>query len=424
MAPPGSLPMPRLPALLIAVLALVCAVPDAPAEGGLRLEGGISIGAPPSAAPPPQPAVRHNPASYARPGPWGRLRKVEIFLEASESVVARFPMPAPQTTWAIPSTELDAVAERLAQAGMRAPSIRRLLDPANRSTDKSLVRLHPLPDEIEQLTPQGRARWYAELATYPENDYARTPMVMTLPDPREWFRTSGLRPELLATIQRLSYPFGEAIAFSDIPLLLGMAESRSEALAILKAATRTRALLVKLELDRSSDLAEILEYWTTGLNLRRKDIEPMLTAIRDVEGAERLDVVHLLPALARKLLYTYPAPEMARQGVLPDCHWTSLNFFNSHEDDFLLEDRIAADALVKEFRAVSPPYRFGDLLLFLNDRGEAVHSAIYLADDIVFTKNGRNTTRPWILSTLSDLNGSYLHASGTRMEGRRRIPAP
>ena len=37
----------------------------------------------------------------------------------------------------------------------------------------------------------------------------------------------------------------------------------------------------------------------------------------------------------------------------------------------------------------------------------AIRSAVYLADDIVFTKNGSTVYYPWMLSSISDLVKMY-----------------
>ena len=50
---------------------------------------------------------------------------------------------------------------------------------------------------------------------------------------------------------------------------------------------------------------------------------------------------------------------------------------------------------------------YGDILLLMNDRNEIKHSAVYLADDLVFTKNGNNYRQPWMLMHIPDLLATY-----------------
>ena len=51
--------------------------------------------------------------------------------------------------------------------------------------------------------------------------------------------------------------------------------------------------------------------------------------------------------------------------------------------------------------------RYGDIAFFSKPGGGVVHSAVYLADDIYYTKNGSTFTYPWMLETLTDLLKQY-----------------
>ena len=46
-------------------------------------------------------------------------------------------------------------------------------------------------------------------------------------------------------------------------------------------------------------------------------------------------------------------------------------------------------------------YRFGDVLLLQRGDGKgAMRACVYIADDIVFTKSGKQMSRPWVLTKL------------------------
>lgn len=49
----------------------------------------------------------------------------------------------------------------------------------------------------------------------------------------------------------------------------------------------------------------------------------------------------------------------------------------------------------------------GDLFLLLNAQGGVIHSAVYIADDVVFTKNGINYAQPWILMHEKMMIGTF-----------------
>lgn len=365
--------------------------------------------------------VASNPnVFYANPGPWGVLRCAYIYLEAPKTLIDNFPLPNTQPRWAFPLASLEKLPEFFASAGVSQAMIDSLLDPKTVVKADGTAYLFPRVADLEALDTQTRAVVYTELAGHPENEFHADPVLIINGNVREWYRTSKLRPDLVAKIEKLSYKRGETTAFSDVQLLLGEAQGEAEARTIFKAMTRTRGLLVKIEADHDTNIEEVVNYWTLGIGLRRKDVEPLLQSIVDTDGIEALPLSHMLPALVRKLVYTYPSLDMARQGLLPDCHWTSLNFFNYDPHEYLLDSRLATSAVLERFEPVEPPYLYGDILFFLSkNTGDAYHSCVYLADNLVYTKNGRNLLSPWLVTKKEDVEKIYLYRGDGRVQGFR-----
>jgi hypothetical protein len=94
-------------------------------------------------------------------------------------------------------------------------------------------------------------------------------------------------------------------------------------------------------------------------------------------------------------------------GRYPDCHWTSLNFFNYRPEERLFDTDGAGMYVREQCEPGTGPYRFGDILFFTTAAGQAIHSCVYLADDFVFTKNGANVISPWLIMKLSDVIDRY-----------------
>lgn len=370
----------------------------------------------PQAAPIPDPSV-FNTAS----GAWGQLQCAYIYLEAPASLIEEFPLPSPIPRWTFPASSLYSLPAFFTKAGLSESLITTLLAPKNLIKEGAFVHLLPPLAELEGMTEKTRAVIYAELAKYPENEYQADPVLIIGTTVEEWYKGSRLRPEIISKIKQLCYTRGEATAFSDIPVLLNYAQSDSEARAIFKACTRTRTLMIRLKLDKNSNAEEIIRYWSFGTGIRRKDLEPMVRSVIELDGVDDLGIVHILPALARKLLYTYPGLDMAKHGVMPDCHWTSLNFFNYEPHEYLLDARLATSQMLEQFVPVEPPYQFADVLFFLdNTTGDAFHSCVHLADNLVYTKNGRNILSPWVIMRLDDVKKIYLHKGDERVQGFRR----
>jgi hypothetical protein len=57
---------------------------------------------------------------------------------------------------------------------------------------------------------------------------------------------------------------------------------------------------------------------------------------------------------------------------------------------------------------MTKPTRYGDLIFLTNENGQIIHSAVYIAADLVFTKNGNNFKEPWVLMRMKDLLQTYL----------------
>lgn len=357
-------------------------------------------------------------------GSWGDIEFFYFYIEASDSLMERFPLPSPRTRWVFPASEAPMLQDTLVGFGIAPEVIGALLTPKNQFIDEDRVVLLPPIEVLDALTPDARSRLYRMLRNNGLNPFHANPVYLLSGEVDTWARDSDLPDSAVQQMKRHVYDLDGILAFSDVHALLASASSDAEARLIYKKLTRTRTLMARLRIDASSDIDSILDYWSTGLGLRRKDIEPLLRAVMHTPGAQHLGLTHLLPPLPRKLLYSYPDLAMMAQGALPDCHWTTLNFFNYDPEYYYLDSRAATSAVLENFEKVSPPYRFGDVLMFMDQEGLARHSCNYLAGDIVFTKNGRNPATPWALMELADLRKMYRANTGeVRIQGYRHKKA-
>ena len=373
----------------------------------------------------PQPGRNQRPSVfYSNPGPWGRLRCFYIYLEAPQSLVNEMPMPNTKPRWTLPASTASQLPQYFKDVGLSDSFRAALLDPKNQTVEGNVLHLFPPVPELENMPPRARELIYGELRKYQDNEFHYEPVRITTPTVEEFYATSKLSPDFIAKIAKMAYRYGDCLAFSDLPALLSHAQSESEVRAIFKGLTRTRSLMAHLELPDGTDLKPLIDYWTTRQPPRLKDVEPLMQSIADTHGAERLGLAHLLPAQARKLLYTNPSLEFAREGIQPDCHWTSLNFFNFTSQNYLLSEKLAASSVLQKYAPVKTANQFGDILFFMNrETGGAQHSCVYVADGLVFTKNGRNALQPWLLMKLDDLKKMYLHGPVDRILAYRQKDA-
>jgi hypothetical protein len=355
-------------------------------------------------------------------GPWGTLIRVPIFLEAPTSMVESYPLPNTAPRWSFPEQDAPRLGALFTTLGLSSAVVQTLTSPNLQIREGGWVHLFPPATVVESLPPEIRATLYIQLGKHPVNEFHQDPVLILSDTIDEWYRSSQLRPEIVEKIKDLAYRRGETWAFSDLPILLSYAENETEARAIFKAFTRTRTYLIKLLVTPDLDVTKLRDYWSIGgRSFRLKALEPLLASIQETEEHVELDISHVIPALPRKLIYNYPGPQSAAKGIMPDCHWTSLNFFNYEPHEYLLDPRLATNRVLEDYVPVSPPYTYGDILFFLRTAdGDAFHSCLYLADDLVFTKNGRNQLSPWIVSTIEDVSRVYLSITDGRIQAYRR----
>ncbi len=137
---------------------------------------------------------------------------------------------------------------------------------------------------------------------------------------------------------------------------------------------------------------------------------PCLRPADAVIAGRTISLVYFLPAFARERLYTFPLPPKAGETV-KDCHWSALNFLNEKVDDKLLDNAYASKYVQDHFYPIGQPSQCGDLIFLIGANGEVIHSAVHIAGDIAFTKNGANYAQPWILMRMDKLLKVY--SSGT-----------
>jgi hypothetical protein len=322
--------------------------------------------------------------------------------------------------WRFVNTPDEQIVKLLQEAGMPEPLLKQLLDPRSWRKQGPLTSLLPTPEIILGLPEAARAKIYAELALTQENLFHVEPFPVYGGNVQTWLGGSDLRPEILNAIGRTSYKRFNATLFSDVALLYSMAQSDAERIQITKALSRTPALMVKMRTTTTMDLERVASYWTAGF--KRKDVEPFIESLMRNPAAEKLDIIHLLPPTARKLLNTFPHPsQYAFFGQLPDCHWSSLNFFNYDTLPRLANEAMAGAFVAENFELVMPPHQLGDVLFFTDKTGnESYHSCVFIADDIVFTKNGRSVLRPWVLMKLGDVSSLYSKEPEVQIKGYRR----
>lgn len=416
--------------LPIFLTALLCSVAALHGGAGGRAEADDALQLPTSTKPAGKEAALTTKAPLrklvplggverCKPGPWGELEYFTAYLEAPMATIRAVEVAGMEPVWTFPNST-DAEIETLLKSAKLPEAIAtELLDRARWKRQGSTTLILPTRETLAGLPEAARATIYAALARWPENEHHHEPFTISGGDVRTWLSGTELREEILTTIEKTAYRRGRHLVFSDVQLVHSLAQSDAERYQISKALSRTATLMVKMLLKPDADVSKLVEYWST--QNKRKDIAPFLESMALTPGVDQVDIIHLLPPTARKLLNSYPNITQIRGGMLPDCHWTSLNFLNDDTVERLVDTALASAYTTENFERIATPYRFGDVLFFVDaQNGSALHSCVYIADDIVFTKNGRSLVSPWVLMKLTDVFGIYELSNKIAVQGWRR----
>ncbi len=342
----------------------------------------------------------------AKPGPWGELEFFTTYLEVPLDLLKSIELSSLALDWNFVGLPEADVEKLLRSVELPEPIRTELLDLGKWRRDGNIVTVSPSAGTLETLPSAARAAIYSVLGRFSENRFHAEPTLVPGGDVETWLRNTPLRPAILEVIQKTLFRRGQTTLFADKALILRMAESDAERLLIRKALSRTATLVGKVRLGPEANAAKLAEYWSAGR--RFKDIEPFLDSMLATDGVDHIDLVHLLPANVRKLLYTFPNETHGRSGYYPDCHWTSLNFSNYEPLERLAEPPLATAYTLENFVEVPKADQLGDILFFMDRKtGNTFHSCVFIADDIVFTKNGRSRLSPWLLMRLGELRELY-----------------
>jgi hypothetical protein len=371
----------------------------------------------PHAGPAPEPrASAQPPAAAAAHSPWGQLEITEFDLcRPPRAVPDDFP-PPPPLEWHFEGLAERQVEELIEASDLTAPQRAALRDRTHWRQTASGWRLSPPLEVVQELSAEARQRIYAVLGRSQSNPFHCDPFRFAPEKFDGWLAESGLTPEHQALFRRLSYRAGDFVCFSDLALLERVC-TREELVRLDRSIAQTPALLVKVRISSPADIEPLLRYWSH--HEQTPAMKPLLEALARVPGGVAISVSALFPPFPRRRLYTFPDPKV--DSIRQDCFWTAMNFFNDPPDPRFSDWRYTAEVLHARYKQVTGAREFGDVLLIVDQQQRALHACVYVADDVVFTKNGADLLQPWVLMRLSQVMKRYPCEPPARLVTYRRI---
>jgi hypothetical protein len=352
-----------------------------------------------------------------QPGPWGELEYVPISVAPPSEFMAEIEMSGGVRPWCFPGMTADQVRAYFERLGLTPEQKSRLLAGLSPAPQVNGVIITPDPEVVKTLSPETRRQLYRWLSAYNQNVDQVNAFRITPSEYEQRLMSAAIPEAARQLVRQLTYREERYAFFADLPLVLPLVAEEESRVQLLKALSRQTAALVRLRVRQDTDVGPLAEYW--GRGGRTKELRPLLESLANVHGGQAIDVVHLLPGFARRRIYTYPRPSMDPLAASQDCHCTSLNFFNDVPDDRFLNIQTVKDTIVHDYYPVFGTRLLGDLVLVVVG-DTIIHSAVYIADDIVFTKNGNGWSTPWMFMRLDDVKGFYPRDGAVSIQFMRR----
>lgn len=341
-------------------------------------------------------------------GSWGDLEERNIRLEQPMEYAGFETVTGAGVSWNFGSMTPSGVKELLLKCGCPEEVATKLISTQKSDATNPLI-LKPDEESILSLTPEVRSALYLALAQNPANRFQVAPYFIANGDIKTLFDSPhDSNAKAISLMKKLVYRRNGFTYFSDPEVVLAHLPSAKEGKEFLQCLTSENAVLMRLLISPNGDIDKPLAYWCLSMpGVLFKDLSPLFEAQKRLPNGGDISLLYLLPPLARNHLFTSPLPPEAGGEKLPDCHWTALNFFNEKPDPRMNDTAYASSYIEQNYYEIAAPGIAGDLVLLLDQQNRVVHSAVYLADDIVFTKNGINYANPWILMHEHDMVGEF-----------------
>jgi len=341
-----------------------------------------------------------------RVGAWGELLQRDISLERPvEYLTDEVADPQPEV-WIFKGLKPDAAKALLLKNGLSAAQAALAFAPGAVEETSFGTQLTPSADFLFSLNAEIRSKLYPVLAGLGVNIYLDYPYIFPSDTIESIYTDARLHPDDVALLKRLVYPNGDAQQLADYGFLLNQIPTVDRRVTLTQSLSRQSAVLARLVVHPDTDIDKVAAYWGHMPNVHFTDIRPLLESLKQLPTGGTMSLLYLLPKFARDRLYTFPQPPQAGDPTM-DCHWTTFNFGNDVPDNRFNDPNYAIQYIQKNFYQIAAPSLCGDILLLMNNKNEIKHSAVFLADDIVFTKNGNNYRQPWMLMRISDLLATY-----------------
>ena len=347
-----------------------------------------------------------NGSIHCNPGPWGELTYTPFTISTPDDLLPIRSIEAEGTHWLFSGYSTDQIVALLQSTSLSPDQQRAFLSPAVMHVRADGVDLTPSNDLVLSMPDDARNKLISVLAQGPDSEGQFAVIDKNVVD--QQFAANGVSDATTKLFKRLSYVRGDFMVVSSLPALLSRLPTYAEKVALARGLTSQRTMLLRLHVTPQSDIDALSAYWGKGCG--DTDIHTILKSLTASPSGTWMNILMVMPSLPSSEIYNFQTVQdnpLNGPPVNRDCAWTALNFFNSVPNPNFGKFPYVLRELQDNYEKVCDAPRYGDVIFFSKPNGSVIHSAVYIADNICFTKNGGNVANPWMLSTIGEVSRHY-----------------
>ncbi len=346
--------------------------------------------------------------SAGKAGPWGRLLYADLTISVPDEFVPTL-LPnsgQPPVSWTFPGCTKEQVMALLDRAGLSSCEHDEFNREERWKPVEGGVQFTPDDKTLLGFSPNVRTAVYDIVFSFPENGERIDPVWFDPATMDRQLKTSGLSASSIKLLKRLLYRSdnSQLLRFADRNAALRQISDEREQRRFIEFISQKNAVVARLEITPDSKIEELAAYWGDGK--RNKDLVPLLQSLQKA-GDWNASIVYLLPPFMRSRLNTYPFPSANAEAVKQDCFWTAFNALAEEPDNRLNDMQYVGRLLESDYYTIYEPSRLGDIVFIATANNQVIHAAAFVADDLVFTKNGYHCTQPWLMMHMKDMLATY-----------------
>lgn len=348
-------------------------------------------------------------------GAWGRLWYETSVIEIPPDRIQVEGIKPEPVKWYFAASSSAELVATLQACDLDASQIRDLVATLSPAVDGGGIILHPPEEFILSLSDSVRRKLYGFLGQNARNNAYVWPFRFCGTGKADWFEGANVDPKVVELVRSLIYHQGESQMFSDMDIVLKHYPSAAVYSNLFHVLSRESTLVARVRVMPEDDVDALARYW--GVPNRQDDVRTLMKTLQGTENCRDVPVSMLLPGFAKNRIYRYwhqGDPDFA------SCHYTSMNFLNQHADAKYTNLTVVAKTLASDYVEVNRDFRLGDIVLLMKNENEAIHSCNYVAEGIVFTRNGGSFAQPWMLTKLEAVVDFYSYPDPVHVKVMRR----